>query len=37
MSVKITQPKNGTASTNKGKNNGTTKPPRPLPTNGKKG
>lgn len=33
--IKITQPKGGTASTNKGGNSGTTKPPKTNPTTGK--
>lgn len=31
MTIKVNPPKNGTASANKGKNSGTTKPPKPNP------
>jgi hypothetical protein len=31
MTTKINPPKNGTSSNNKGKNSGTSKPPRPNP------
>lgn len=32
MGPKITPPKGGSTSSSSGKNSGTTKPPRPLPT-----